>query len=148
MLKIDDGFLGHRKADHISDRVLGFWVRSLLYVARNLTDGRLPASFVRTKTQMALCDDLLHRGLWEKTEHGYLVHDYLQWNDAKAVVESRRATNRLRQAAWRDRNAVSNVLGDKDRNGPDRYLSEGQGVGQGVVDPAEARRREIERALG
>lgn len=108
-VRIDDAFLSHHKVERISRRTLGFWLQGLLYTARNLTDGKIPKSFVRTKTDMALADELVKRDLWEETDKNYIVHDYLEWNHSKAEVKKSREQAQIRYMKWLEKQRSSAV---------------------------------------
>src|SRR5205814_2206714 len=65
------------------------WFEMVCYCARNLTDGFLPASIAERLWRKSL-DPLLLTGMLMLGDGGYMVHDYLDWNDSKQTVEQRR----------------------------------------------------------
>ena len=101
-LRVDDGFPEHAKilALRRSDRWT--WVEVLAYCARQNNGGVVPtglADIVKHATPAFLhkCADA---GLLDDTEHGYVVHDWAEYNP-------RDPTNAVRQQRYR-RNAKSN----------------------------------------
>lgn len=79
---------------------LGLNVLAWAWCNRYLTDGVIPADVV---TQVmggttALADELVRVNLWERTDSGFVVHDFLIYNPSKADVLRLRAE---RQAAGR-----------------------------------------------
>ncbi len=105
--RIDDNMLSHHKFEGISDRLLGFWLRGLLYAARNLSDGAIPRRFAHSKTEQGLADALVSRQLWERTDAGWTIHHFLDLNPSKEQTERQRRLHRERQARYRDREASS-----------------------------------------
>ncbi len=105
-VRIDDNVLGHQKFEGISYRSFGFWAWSLVYSNRNLTDGKIPRKFVRTKTQMALALEMERRTLWDKVEGGWMIHDFLHYGKSKEQVELERKQARERQDRWRERHVT------------------------------------------
>lgn len=50
---------------------------------------------------LALAEKLVTVGLWERTETGYMIHDYLVYNPSREHVEKKRAEARERMATRR-----------------------------------------------
>lgn len=104
--QIEVGALRHPKVLTLSDAAFRLWVAGLAYCQEHLTDGRLPAACLvalGVKATPKLVDELVVAALWERTEHDYHVHDYLDWNRSRALVEKDRAHARTRAAAARER---------------------------------------------
>lgn len=103
-LNLDDKFAEHPKVDKLSDAAFRLHVSGLLYCAAHTTDGRMtedrPARLVR-KLKPAALAELLEDGIWETTEDGYEIRDYLQWNKSKAWWDAKRKKDAERQAQWR-----------------------------------------------
>lgn len=77
------------------------YVASVLYSSRELTDGEiadvvLPAlaalSGVRRAKRTA--EELVAIGLWERTDRGYVIHDYLDYNPSRDQVLAERGERR------------------------------------------------------
>lgn len=104
-VRLDDGFAEHPKIDGLSDGAFRLWASALGYVARNLTDGFVPAGRVARLTprfRSSHVDELLRAGAWHAAEGGYLVHDYLDWNPSASVERKRRDDARRRTQKWRE----------------------------------------------
>lgn len=103
--KFDDGFADHPKVRGLSDGAFRLHVAGIVYCSRYLTDGVVLADnipdLVRRYRPAAL-SELVDKGLWREQVAGvaYEIHDYLEWNDSRAVIESRRQAKAERQARW------------------------------------------------
>lgn len=99
-LKLDDSFPEHEKVADLTDKAFRVHVSALCYAARNLTDGHLPRSVVKTLTlgKAAPITELLAVGLWDNNGNGYLIHDYLDYNPSREHVQAERER---RQSAGR-----------------------------------------------
>jgi hypothetical protein len=106
--KIDDKLHTHRKARKAGMEAIGLWVLCLSYCGDQLTDGFVPAWYVRTwapRKGIALADRLVAAGLWERAaqdgDKGWLFHDYLKHNPSREDVLAKREAERLRKAEQR-----------------------------------------------
>lgn len=104
-VRLDDGFADHPKTIGLSDRAFRLHVRALCYCSRHLTDGAVPKGF----GDVRVVRDLVAVGLWDETEQGYFVHDYLEYNYSRADIEGSRE-----QAAERMRAVRTNNDGSSD----------------------------------
>lgn len=103
--QLDDLYGDHPKIAGLSDAAYRLHTQGILFCARHLTDGLIPADevprLVRKFRRPALVE-LLDRGLWISVLDGaFSVHDYLDWNPSRAEVERRRAQAAKRKAEWR-----------------------------------------------
>lgn len=101
-VRIHDGALTHPKLVGLSDKAFRLWVWGLCYCQMHLTDGAIPAAAipqpVRTATVLSLAK------LWDaRDDGGFDVHDYLDWNDSKALVTKKRTEAKERMANARSR---------------------------------------------
>jgi hypothetical protein len=107
--KFDDGFADHPKHRPLSHGAFRLHVSGILHCARWLTDGKVTADaagdLMRAYKPQYL-DELVERGLWLEVMPGtlYEIRDYLDWNDSRARVESRRAKQAQKLREWRERN--------------------------------------------
>jgi hypothetical protein len=106
--RLDDSLYDHPKLDRVPTprrlEAIGLWARSISWCNRFLTDGHIPRSRIpKLDGTTELADLLVAAGLYEETGDGYLVHDFLEFNDARAVVQKKRAAEAKRQADWRER---------------------------------------------
>jgi hypothetical protein len=108
--KFDDGFSDHPKNRGLSDSAFRLHVSAILHCSRFLTDGvilteSLPDLYpIRRKSGPNRdVNQLLERGLWREIAggSGYVIHDYLEWNDSREKVEKRRAAAAERLRNWR-----------------------------------------------
>lgn len=108
--KFDDKFPDHPKVASLSDSAYRLHTAGIIYCARNLTDGLVEVvevpRLVRAYRKRAL-QELVDRGLWIALPGGahYEIHDYLDHNDSKEIVEKNRARAAERQRKWREANA-------------------------------------------
>lgn len=101
-IKLDDNAVGHPKVAGLSDRAFRLWIRSLCYASEFLTDGALPAYFLKREPQRYQLE-LIASGLWEKDADGNLViHDYLVHQSSRDYVLQERDMKRRRSAFHRD----------------------------------------------
>lgn len=103
-VRIHDGAMDNLKIMRLSDSAFRLWVRGLSYCQTQLTDGRIPTEALqfmnaRAKDLQQLTSVLVDgkSPLWETVPgFGYQVHDYLDWNDSRDVVEEKRDRARVR----------------------------------------------------
>jgi hypothetical protein len=107
--KVDDRFHSHPKvvaAWKIDPAALGLYLRALSYTAEHLTDGNIGQAFVdelfpvRSRRKRAV-DALVTTGLWDRNGTGYVIHDYLDFNDSRAKFLERRHRDSNRKRAGR-----------------------------------------------
>lgn len=125
-VRIDDAAMDHPKILELSDAQLCLWLRGLCYCQKHLTDGFLTDTAIKSMRAKAgdakrLCELVL----WEAAPGGFLVHDYLDWNDSRDMTVHRKRRAKDRQETWR----VKHVT-----NAPQRHVSNGvtNGVTNGV----------------
>jgi hypothetical protein len=102
-LKLDDGFAEHPKVLALSDAALRLHLRAMCWVARQETDGAIPPAALREfHTKPKLVAELVASGLWETTDVGHAIHDYLTYNPSKAKLEAEREATRERVKRFRN----------------------------------------------
>lgn len=104
-VRIDDHFPEHPKIARLGpDAPLcgWLWLCGLAYCNRQLTDGRIPKSFLLRLADFGLSRDrddltvesaaemLVIVGLWEEDERDYIVHHYDQYQPTRAQIEAER----------------------------------------------------------
>ncbi len=106
-VKLDDGFALHRKAARIGSDGVTLFVALLCYCARNLTDGHVPEGdlvvawpWPGLKVEKVV-STLISAGLVEKTEGGYQVHDYLDWQPSRSEILAKREAEKLKKQRQR-----------------------------------------------
>lgn len=125
--RIDDRLYDNQKAEATTANALGHLLLSLSYAGRHTTDGALPEHFVRRHLRTRrggkrAVDELVDRGWLHRAgelcdrclaalrtaganppAEGFYIHDYLDHNHSRAQIESRRKSDRSRQAGHRER---------------------------------------------
>lgn len=98
--KIDDKFFSHPKVRSAGRDATLLHLAALTYCNEHLTDGFIQEESIPYIAMLAFIDvedakqnlsKLLSVGLWEECEGGYLVHDYLEYNPTREMVEETRA---------------------------------------------------------
>lgn len=106
-VRLDDRFPSHRKIDLLSDRAFRLYVSALCWSSENLTEGFIPDENVtriaHVRSTKATAKELEERGLWERVNAGWQIHDYLDYNPTRASVQAEREKNAARQQEYRDR---------------------------------------------
>ena len=100
-VRLDDQYHNHPKVLGLSDAAYRLHTGAICYCAEFLTDGLLPAGWIREKRPDLVAECVSAR-VWDRHEDGsYWVHDYLDYNPSGAQVRSAREQERDRKAAWR-----------------------------------------------
>jgi hypothetical protein len=132
-VKLDDRFPSHRKVALLSDRAFRLHVSAICWCAENLTDGRIAerelALVAHVRNPKATAKQLEEAGVWDRTDDGWVIHDYLDYNPSREQVHAERKKNAERQEKFRRR-----------RNGkpvpPDGSTPSSNGVTNGVTKTA------------
>jgi len=94
--KVDDRLHRHRKARRARAEAMGVWVMALSYCADNLTDGALDEDELKGllegdwRLARRAANRLVEVGLWERTETGFLFHDWPDYQAMRADVLANR----------------------------------------------------------
>ncbi len=104
--RLDDSLYDHPKLDRLpEDRRLegvGLWAVAISWSNRFLTDGHLPRARVeKLGGTVDLAELLVTAEMFDHDGSGYVVHDFLDFNDSRAVVMERRQKEAERKAAYR-----------------------------------------------
>ena len=103
-VRIHDGALTHPKIVGLPDKAFRLWVWGLCYCQMHLTDGVIPVQALIGPTRTAAV--LVLARLWEALETGgWRVHDYLEWNDSRALVLRKRSEAKERMTNARQRSS-------------------------------------------
>jgi hypothetical protein len=106
-VKIDDRFPSHRKVALLSDRAFRLHVSAICWCSENLTDGRITnrelSLITRIRGVKATAKQLEDAGVWDRTEDGWAIHDYLDFNPSRDQVLAERKKNAERQEKFRRR---------------------------------------------
>lgn len=98
--KLDDGMWSHPKFLEISNGATGVWAKALSWSAQQLRNGAIPrtlqALLRATDSEIA---ELVGAGLWDQTEAGWQIHDYLVFNPSRESVLADRGKGKERARA-------------------------------------------------
>lgn len=140
-VRLDDTFADHPKFLSAGPIAQLIQVRALCYAARHLTNGFIPHSIlpwlltgmehigietagIKGNAGHVIasvgCDVgdmdwpaiMIKEKLWEKVRNGWRIHDYLTYQPSRESVLTKREHTRKRVEEWRNRNAVSNDVGN------------------------------------
>lgn len=97
-LEIETAVARHPKFQQAGPHAAWLWLCGLCYCQDGLTDGFIHQSalrFLGVLEPEALAQRLEEAGLWERTDDGWQVHDYLAHNRSAAEVEQMKHRNRV-----------------------------------------------------
>lgn len=112
-IRFEDNFPEHPKVLGISDGAFRLHVRAIAYCSRHLTDGVVSPAAVRSLSggrAARLTSELVSARMWTVTDHGWLIHDYLEYQPSRAETEERRKADRDRKKAEGIRSGSSRKL--------------------------------------
>lgn len=123
--RVDDRFADHPKVNRLLEHgidgyaALGVWVLMNARVTQQLSDGWISAmALARTAPNAEPYVQLLiDVGLVDRSQDGYKLHDYTDWNDDRETVLSKRKATRERQRRWRDTRRDTNASPNGATNG-------------------------------
>jgi hypothetical protein len=149
--RIDDGFDSNPKVEATSLAGRGLFVSLVSYSARHLTDGVVPESIVghhvRGRGGRAALIELLERGFLFRLDDGrYGIHDYLDYNPARAKVEADRAADREKKERQRARRRQSELPWSAPRDTPGASPRGDAGMGGGSTATTEENGTDHSRA--
>ena len=106
-LKTDDRFPEHRKIRRLSDGAYRLHHTAMCACAKDETDGYITkadlADMQHSERLAKYIPALVDAGLWEEVDEGWLIHDFLDYNPSHAQQDEKRAADRKRQEARRQR---------------------------------------------
>lgn len=96
--RLDDGIYDHPKVAEVDDpAAVLLWIWSMAWSNRHGTDGHLPAKSIRVLAAHAKVTDLAEAarqlcdaGLWDETDGGWEIHDFLDYQPAAEQVDDLR----------------------------------------------------------
>src|SRR5688572_9546201 len=94
-VKLDDGFIRHRKIRQLSHRAIALHVAGLCHCAAQLTDGRIdkpdvPMLLADARVGKSVLSELVNTGCWHDDGDHYVIHDYLEYRESRETVLGRR----------------------------------------------------------
>ncbi len=91
-VRFEDTFYDHPKVLAASLQAVGLHVTAICYSNARLTDGRISRPILRALRGTAkLAAELVSVGLWEASEDGWRIHDFLDYNPSRDVTVAHRA---------------------------------------------------------
>lgn len=99
--KLDDNFPDHPKVAGLSNSAYRLFIDTLCYCGKYLTDGQIPEMIANRYGATDDARTLLVANLWERTDTGYQVVNFLEYQPSKAEVEKKKADSRARMAKSR-----------------------------------------------
>lgn len=106
-VRVDDQFPMHRKVRPLSDKAFRLYVSALCWANANLTDGAIRTHEITYVSDVSspkrYTRELCEAGLWSKTNDGWQIHDYLDYQGSAIKIREDRAAKRARQERWLDR---------------------------------------------
>lgn len=128
-VKLDDRFPSHRKVALLSDRAFRLHVSAICWCAENLTDGRIVDRELPLVAHIrgikATAKQLEEAGVWDRTDDGWVIHDYLDYNPSREQVLLDRKKNAERQERWRQRKNGKPTPPDGASNGRSNAVTRG-----------------------
>jgi hypothetical protein len=104
-VRLEDNVYDHPKLIRVSKGTRWVWVAALAYSNRHLTDGFVPKKALKlVEGSPADARHLVHNGLWEIVDGGWLIHDYAKYQKSRTQVENERASARDRMGRIRSNN--------------------------------------------
>ena len=132
-IKLDEGFLDHPKFLAAGPLAGYLAIAAIAWSRRNCTDGKIPEAQVERLVNLrgfahhmwqgeivgggddadalVLAEELVAVGLWKRVKDGYMIHDYLDWQDSAAKVRREREAARKRMQRHRSRDVRPNTEG-------------------------------------
>jgi hypothetical protein len=142
-VRIDENAMDHPKFLALSDGAWRLWCEGQAYCQKHLTNGHIPTAALKgfryyslARLKNLLAEHVPGKGpCWhDGAAGGYVVHDYLDWNDSRAEVQQARSDARERKRRFRDRHALQN--GERTPNVSSGVVCSGNGsVGKSTREP-------------
>lgn len=136
-LTVDGKLPSHPKIAPLSDAAFRLHVHAMAHCADHETDGfiaeRVLDGLSKHRGKARLVSELMGAkarpdgsALWKPVDGGWLIHDYLKWNDSKEDLEARRASAKARMRDQRAPEVRSNRHRTSDQQIPNEGRSESE----------------------
>lgn len=117
--RFDDSYYDHPKILEAGPAAERLWTRSIAWSNRHHTDGFIPASAVPVVNAPAgswrrLASRLVAVGLWESTNSGYKIHDFLEYNSTSSETAAKDADKSAKRSEAGKKGAASRWGKDDD----------------------------------
>jgi hypothetical protein len=151
-VRLDDRFPSHRKVALLSDRAFRLHVSAICWCAENLTDGHISDRELPLVAHMrgvkATAQQLQNAGLWDRTDDGWMIHDYLDYNPSREQVIADRKKNAERQERFRQRKKSKPAPPEGGRNGVSNGVTSDNGEVTGESKRGQTRHEGDVNAYG
>lgn len=102
-VKVDDKAWSHPKFTDLSGNAVRLWLFALCWCNQQETDGKIPRGALRVLGgSPKAARELVSAGLWEVSEAGWEVHDFLHYQPSRAQRNAQREGIRSRVAKHRN----------------------------------------------
>lgn len=113
--KVDDRFHNHVKVYALPMAARGLWITAGSWCSSQLTDGHLPKKMViALGARQRDADALVAAGLWEKTDDGYIFHDWLDYQPSREEAQEKKRSTAARVSNHRQRRQLVAELAARD----------------------------------
>lgn len=126
--KLDDQVAFGAKTIAAGNEAFGAWCRAGAWSSAHLTEGFIPDDVARTIAPPRVWKRLLEAkagkdfGLVERSDGGWTIHDFLQWNPTAEEVIETRAKGRNRVNSFRKRQRENDPCNADCNGGVTRYI--------------------------
>ncbi len=114
-IQLDTTIVRHLKLVRVSPEARWLWIQGLCYCQELKTDGFIHADalagFSQPVPKAEWVAELVAKVLWKTVAEGYVVHDYLEWNDPKEIRDKKRLDSRLRKRRFDERLRGGRLVG-------------------------------------
>lgn len=103
-VRVSDDFMDHDRFEDLSLDAIGLWLTGLAWSNRNLKDGRITRSKVRTlhaEVSDETVSELVRAGLWIERARHIEIRDYLDYQKDAETIRKEREMARQRKARSR-----------------------------------------------
>lgn len=102
--RFEDDYLGNQKLATLSTVAIALDMAAIIYSARELRDGQLTvgdveaiAALLHVRKWQPAAVELVKVNRWARTERGYAIHDYLEYQPSREQIMQDRAKARERK---------------------------------------------------
>lgn len=108
--RLDDELIDHRKIFMAGEAIgkngpaiaLGFYAVALMWSNKHLSDGFLSDAVIRSfghvDNPLSVAGALAKAGLFDRSDGGYEIHDFRDFNPSAAAIKKKRKEDRARKA--------------------------------------------------
>lgn len=112
-VRLDDNFADHPKVIALSDTAFRLYITGLCYSNRQLTDGFIPYGMVNTwvgHDPMKPSDELEDQNLWSRTDKGFVIRSYNEYQPSREDVTRKRESGKERLRKHRFKKTIETEM--------------------------------------